>query len=122
MIKIPLLLAFWLNTFTSCTRSAATNSETQPAPRYLKATVLHPKDLSCNKPVLDFSEDSLAVRQLSGMSASIYVVDELSVSLNITGKKLSVLASRLKPEEDFICNMQGITYPHLKLLEAKARD
>ena len=88
---------------------------------YLKAKVVLTSDISCYLPVLDFSEDAIRVRSLTQLNAIDYTVINLPSNFNIQDKKLYVLVTMLKPEEEFACNDLGIAYPHLKIVDVKAR-
>lgn len=88
---------------------------------YLKATVVTSSDLSCNRPVLEFSEDSARIRMVTSAEGLTYVGQSLQSSLNVTGQKLYVSVTKIPASEDFACNTMGLTYPHLKILDAKAR-
>ena len=88
---------------------------------YLKAKVIFTSDISCNLPVLDFSEDAIRLRSLTQLNAIDYSVIDLPSNFNIQDKKLYVSVAILKPEEEFPCNDLGIGYPHLKIVDVKAR-
>ena len=88
---------------------------------YLKATVVTSSDLSCNRPVLEFSEDSERIRLITGAEGLTYVGQTLNSTLNVTGQKLYVSVTKMPASEEFACNTMGLNYPHLKVLDAKAR-
>ncbi|HRH49577.1 MAG TPA: hypothetical protein PLP23_12555 [Panacibacter sp.] len=100
--------------FSGCKKD---NNETY----YLKAKVIFTRDIACNLPVLDFSEDSIRLRSLTQLAAIDYSVINLPSVFNIQDKKLYVSVAILKPEEEFPCNDLGIGYPHLKIINVKAR-
>ena len=89
---------------------------------YLKAKVAQTSDLSCYKPNLDFSEDSVRIRALTNLNNLVFTVVGLPESYRIQDKKLYVAVTALKPEDDFICNHMGIALPALKITDAKNRD
>lgn len=89
---------------------------------YLKAKVSQTSDISCSKPVLDFTEDSLHIRSVTGRNDLHYIGVNLPVNFVAAGKKLYVSVLPLKAEEDFPCNTLGIAYPKLKVLDAKNRE
>jgi hypothetical protein len=89
---------------------------------YLRAKVVQTSDLSCGRPILDFTEDSTHVRYISGINDLTYAVTTLPATMNVVDKKLYVFVTLLKPEEDFICHGLGVSFPHLKLTDAKPRD
>lgn len=89
--------------------------------KYLKAVVANMHDISCGYPILDFSEDSLAIREITKEKWNIIVVPDLPSQFNHQNKKLYVAVRPLKPEEEFPCLAIGIWYPHLKILDAKER-
>lgn len=88
---------------------------------YFKAKVVQTSDVSCSLPVLDFSEDSTAIRRMTGRKDVTYSVLSLPQNLVIQNLKLYVLVRTLKPEEQFPCNTLGIAYPHLSISGAKER-
>jgi hypothetical protein len=88
----------------------------------LKATVYELSDISCSAPVLDFSEDSVKIRQFTGLPNLRYVVVGLPSEHFILGKKLFVSLRLLRPEEDFPCNTLGLSYPHIKVVTADSRN
>ncbi|OQY96381.1 MAG: hypothetical protein B6D37_02485 [Sphingobacteriales bacterium UTBCD1] len=88
---------------------------------YLKAEVIQTSDLSCRRPVLSFSEDSLRIRSITGLKDLFYVCDELPASVNIVAEKLYVKVRKLKAGEFFACLDIGISYPGIKVLDARKR-
>lgn len=88
---------------------------------YLKCRIVSISDLACSKPLLDFSEDSVALRKFTGKQASLYVAGGLPGSLNIQNKLLYLSVRESKPEEAFLCNAFGVSYPALIVIDAKAR-
>ncbi|MES1218784.1 MAG: hypothetical protein ABUT20_24985 [Bacteroidota bacterium] len=89
---------------------------------YLKAKVIQTSDIACGKPVLDFSEDSLRIRTWTNLDNLSYSVINLPASAFVQDKKLYVSINLLKPDEEFVCTAVGISYPHLKVLDAKSRE
>jgi len=109
---------FFVWTFIlSCRKESQLNFDSD----YFKAKVVLASDVSCNLPVLDFSEDSTAIRKLTDRKNVVYSVLSLPQNLTVQNKDLYVLVKTLKPEEEFPCNTLGIAYPHLKILDAKNR-
>lgn len=88
---------------------------------YLKATVLETSDISCDLPILEFSEDAPGIRNITGQSDIDYTVIQLPANFNIQNKKLLVSIRTLHNEEEFPCNTLGIGYRHLKILGVKER-
>jgi hypothetical protein len=79
--------------------------------------------MNCGFPRLDFSEDSVKVRAITGEKFhSRFIGKGLPSDLNIKGKSIRVLISKLKPEESFVCLTWGPNYPQVKILNATARD
>ena len=58
---------------------------------------------------------------VTGAENLTYVGQTLNSTLNVTGQKLYVSVTKIPASEDFACNTMGLTYPHLKILDAKAR-
>jgi len=110
------IILFTLFFFSGCNKDHKTNSDF-----YLKAKVVNTHDFSCGTPVLDFSEDSMAIRAITNRKDVVYSVLALPQNLTVQNQKLYVLVRTLKPEEEFPCLAIGIMYPHLKILEAKER-
>ena len=89
---------------------------------YLKATVAQESDISCYKPLLDFTEDSTKIKALTDTNGFIFSAIGLEENLNIRNKKLYVSVRLLQTGEFFPCNDLGIYFYPLKVLDAKARD
>ena len=89
---------------------------------YLKAKVINTSELDCHKPVLDFTEDSVRIRQLTGDESLVYVVTGLKFQYNKLDKKLYVQVGKLKPEDAFPCTTMGVPPPALKVYDAANRD
>lgn len=89
--------------------------------QYLKCKVFSTNDISCGKPLLDFSEDSITVKKLTGKQGLVYVVSGLPENLNVQHKQLYVTIRELKPEESFVCLAIGIWHPSLMVTDAKPR-
>jgi hypothetical protein len=102
-------------TLTSCQK------DTNEQSIWLKATVVNTKDINCSLPVLNFNDDSLKVRVLTGNHDLTYVVKTLPSQLNIQGNKVLVQVANLKPGESFACLTFGPNWPAIKILDAKAR-
>lgn len=88
---------------------------------YLKAEVIQTKDLNCSRPVLSFFEDSVRIRTLTGQQDIVYIGESLPTAMNQQSKKLYVDVRLLKAEEAFACITYGISYPGIKILDAKER-
>ena len=88
---------------------------------YLKAEVVQTKDVNCGRPVLSFLEDSVRIRNITGQQNLAYIGEGLPAVLNQKSKKLYVDVRLLKPEETFSCITYGISYPGIKILDAKER-
>lgn len=43
----------------------------------------------------------------------------MPVNVNVLTNKLYVQVALLNPAEDYACNMLGVSYPHLKIVDAK---
>lgn len=104
---------FLLFCLTACSKSEDVNTIT------LRAEVKDTLDISCNRPVLSFVEDSSQIRQFTSRQNLSYVVNKLPSNLNIAGKKLIVKVQNT--EEFFPCNTLGIAHPQLDVLEAFAQ-
>lgn len=102
----------------SCKKDASKiNFETY----YFRARVVQTSDVSCYLPLLDFSEDSTLIKEMTGQNGVLYSTISLPQNLNIQNQKLYILVRTLKPTEEFPCNTLGIMYPRLKILDAKER-
>ena len=89
---------------------------------YLKAKVVITKDLSCGFPVIDFSEDSVKIRRLTGVQRLRYTAINLPADYIVQDKKLFITVAIPGPAEDYFCTAMGIWYPHLKTLKVKGRN
>lgn len=88
---------------------------------YLKAKVIQTSDISCYLPLLDFTEDSVRIHNLTPVNGIKFTVIKLPQDFNILNKKLYVSVTTLDPKEEFPCNTLGIIYPRLKILDVKER-
>ena len=88
----------------------------------LHAVVWDTSDLDCGMPVLSFQEDPTVIRTITGREDLMYVAKDLPQALNKKNSKLCVTVARLQPDEDFNCTMMGISYPHIKIVNAKKRE
>ena len=122
MIKYFFIVAFAGLTFYGCTKAKICDCAPPYQIYYVKAKVVQTSDLSCGRPILDFTEDSAHIRYISGINDLTYAVTTLPAAMNIIDKKLYVFVTILKPEEEFICHALGVSFPHLKLADAKPRD
>lgn len=68
----------------SCLVTGCRKSSNQTS--YIKAIVVQTSDISCNLPVLDFSEDSIKIRNLTGRGDLMFAVLQLTANLNIQNK------------------------------------
>jgi len=91
---------------------------------YLKAKVgsVNSIYVACRLPVLGFLEDSVRIRMATNRNDLVYTVIDLPATFAVQNKNLYVSVAVLKPEEEFACTTLGISYPHLKILDVKARD
>jgi hypothetical protein len=88
----------------------------------LNAIVEDTKDMNCGFPRLNFSEDSIKVRAITGEKYHLSFVSKgLPAELNMQGVKVRVLIENLKPEESFLCLTWGPNYPAIKIVSAKKR-
>jgi hypothetical protein len=89
---------------------------------WVNAIVEETNDLNCGFPRLNFSEDSINVRAITGDKYHLsFVSPGLPAELNMQGEKVKVLIRNLKPEETFICLTWGPNYPAIKIVSAKKR-
>lgn len=88
---------------------------------YLKCKVTATSDLACNRPRIDFTEDSVALKKITGKNGIVYVVDSLPLQLNVQNKQLYIVVREPKSSESFFCNTLGVFYPALMVTDAKAR-
>jgi len=96
------------------------NKEKEDA--FLKAKVVITKDLSCGVPVIDFSEDSVRIRQLTGIKDLRFTAINLPTQFIVQDKKIGIMVSVPGPSEDYLCTAVGVWYPHLKTLAVKDRQ
>ncbi len=86
---------------------------------YLKAKVVHTSDISCYLPVLDFSEDSLRIRNQTKLNNLTFIVKNLPANLIVQDQKIYVSVESLLAGEQPVCNTLGIPLPPLKVVDAK---
>jgi hypothetical protein len=83
---------------------------------YVKAVVIETSNIDCGKPVVDFSDDSVKIRSITGLPDLKYTLDQLPAELNIADKKLLIAIRPLASQEEFACLAIGINYRHLKFI------
>ncbi len=121
-MKYTLLCLIACFTFLGCNKEKVCSCVTLYQIYYLKAKVIQTNDISCNMPVLDFSEDSLRIRSLTNTDNLMYIASKLQSDYIIQNQKLYVSVVSLKPSEEFPCNTIGIVLPRLKIVDAKKRE
>ncbi len=113
MWKLWLLLAVVL--VISCHKNV-------PDSPYLRATIRMISN-GCSPVVLDFSDDSAAIRSFTGKQDLIWAPKGLPPELVLNGRKVFVKVSdRLAPGEQDICVALWTYYPRIKLLKTKGRN
>lgn len=111
-----------INVFIACCLAViACKKENREDSIWANAVVLHTQDINCGYPTLNFSEDSMMVRQFTGQPSQTFVVRGLPSSLNEQNKKLRVQLVKQKPEESFMCLTLGPNYPAIKVVNAQSR-
>ena len=88
---------------------------------YLKAKVVITKDISCGVPVIDFSEDSVKIRKLTGVQSLRYTAINLPSQYIVQDKKIFIAVTMPGPAEDYFCTALGVWYPHVKTQKVKDR-
>ena len=109
-------------TFFACNKEQVCDCVIPYQVSYLKAKVTQTSDISCYRPVLDFSEDSLRIRALTKLNNLTFTAINLPPNYIINNQKVYVSVVTLPTEEEFPCNTLGILLPRLKVVDAKARD
>jgi hypothetical protein len=89
---------------------------------YLQAKLTQTSDISCHLPVLDFSEDSVRIRNITGLTDLTFTAKYLPAGLVIQGQKMYVSVTTLPQGENPACNALGIPYPAIKVVDAKPRN
>jgi len=121
-MKFTLILAATCSFLLGCEKDQNCISELHCTTEYLKAKVIQTSDISCYKPMLDFSEDSLKIRFQTNLYNLTYSVINLPTEFNVKEQLLYVSVTHLITEEQFPCNTLGIMLPALKIVTAKKRD
>ena len=98
-VYIPtLFVVFFL--FSGCVKKSPICGCAPPYQTYyVKAKVSQIVDIYCSKPVLDFTEDSLHIRSITGGNELQYIALNLPADFITAGKKLYVSVTPLKAEE-----------------------
>ncbi len=114
-------IGLFLVSFFSCTKRLCS---CDPAPQItVKAMVINVSDISCNRPLLEIdASDTAILRAGTGLEGMNFVANELTPSLQVNNQKLFIEVAALKPAEDFACTAIGTTYPHIKVISARARN
>ncbi len=86
---------------------------------WLQAEVVNTSDINCSRTVLNFNQDSVAVRQITGEASLIYVAKEFPGQFNITGNQVRVRVRKIKPAESFACLTLGPNYPAIIVQEVQ---
>lgn len=121
MKQILLLSIVWFCVY-GCKKGKICDCATPFQVYCLKAKVIQTNDIACHLPVLDFTEDSVRIRNITSLNTLEFSVINLPNEYIIKDKQLYVMVSLLKPEEEFACNTFGIVYPHVKVTDVKNRN
>ncbi len=87
------------------------DKENSDTGEWLQAEVVLTSDINCSRTVLNFEQDSVAVRQITSETSLVYVAKEFPGQFNITGNKVRVRVRKIKPSEGFACLTIGPSYP-----------
>lgn len=117
MKKIGMPALLFALTLYSCQKKVEDDCNTC----YLKAVVIDTSDVSCEHPVLDFSEDSVRVFAFSGKHQLQYIIHKLPAAFTVLNKKLYISVSTDVSKDSFACHAYGTPYPLLHFVEAKDR-
>lgn len=90
-----------------------------PMETYLKARLIYTSDINCHLPVLDFSEDSAKIRNLTREKGLLYNVVSLPEMYKTKERKLFV---KVAVREQFACITLGISYTALQFVDGMNRD
>jgi hypothetical protein len=89
----------------------------------VKAVVSAVSDISCGRPLLDIDpSDTAFLRMATGLEGNLFVANELPAALKINNQKLFISVAVLQPTEEFACTTMGVSYPHIKVLNAWVRN
>ncbi len=95
------------------------NKKNDGLSEWISAEVVQTSDINCSRTVLNFEEDSVAIRQITGEAPLIYVVKEFPGQFNITGNQVRVRVRKIKPDEGFACLTLGPSYPAIVVQEVQ---
>lgn len=95
------------------------NKENSDGGEWLRAEVVQTSDINCSRTILNFNQDSIAVRQITGESSLVYVVKEFPAQFNILGNQVRVRVRKIKPAEGFACLTLGPSYPAIVVQEVQ---
>ena len=96
--------------------AAATGSTTD---NWLQARVVFTNVMGCNRPVLDFMQDSVAIRAITGRPSLYCFVLNFPAQLNIANEQVLVKARKPNPGEMIICTANGPGFPLVFITDSR---
>ncbi len=88
---------------------------------YFKGVVVNTSVSGCNLPMIDFTEDSIRIKSLTGSDNFLCIAKGMDPGYLTQGKKVYVNVKTLSVNEDFDCPM-SMDFPHIGISDTKPRN
>jgi hypothetical protein len=88
---------------------------------YFKGVVVNTSVSGCNLPIIDFTEDSIRIKSLTGTDNVYCIAKGLDAGFMTQGKKVYVNVHKLSPDHDFACPMSA-DFSHIGIIDTKPRN
>ncbi len=120
MKKLSAAILLFYFSFFSCTKPLCGCT---PIPPFIKAVVIQDNNIDCQRPLISIDvTDTAYFRSITGLSGDTFVASQLPPALKLNGQKLYITPGSFASGEDFACTTLGLTYPHVKIVTAVARN
>ncbi|MHA4808004.1 hypothetical protein ACX0G9_07850 [Flavitalea flava] len=83
---------------------------------FLKARLVGIRDLNCKLPILDFSADSMSIRQITHVNTNTFIALNLPARDSIPNTELNVAVAVPDSRELVACITFGPNYPEIEIV------
>lgn len=119
-----IFIALVLGVFTlSCNKQKECGCVPPPVPDqsdWMNAKVIETDNIDCHQPLIQFESSELTkLQSFTGRTGDSYLMLNLPSSLNQLSKRIQVRVIKLPATEDSPCTTLGISYPKLRITDAR---
>ncbi|TCJ16202.1 hypothetical protein EPD60_07595 [Flaviaesturariibacter flavus] len=97
----------------------ACNKEQESSSTWLNAKVVSIADMNCGRPLLNFAQDSAAIRAITGNEWLTYVTKDFPAEYTVVGNDVLVKVRQINPEESFPCITLGPSFPVIVVTDVR---